>query len=116
MTTELLPGSVATCPQRNPKPRNQALFQAASDAAAADPNERRVVREFDACTLLFGMTVWYEGEFRLIKHIERPTSPELTVRSELTIHFVVPEGTRRFWFAKRSDPAYCLVDGVLSPC
>lgn len=116
MTAGLLPGSVEACPARNPRPRNQALYQAANDAAVADPNERRKLREFDACALRFGMVLWYEGAFRMVKHVERSTAPELTVRAEVTVHFVAPEGVRLFWFAKRSDPAYCLVDGELYPC
>lgn len=110
MTVQLVPGSATRCIERNPRPRNQPLHQAACDAAAADPDERRVVREFDACALFTGMTIWYDGEFRSVKQVDRPMSPDVT------IHFVAPPGVRAYWFTKRNDPVYCLVDGSVTQC
>lgn len=110
MTVELIPGSAVSCPDRNPKPRNRAMHKAACDAADADPNERRKVREFDVCALFSGMIVWYEGQFREVMRVERPMTPDITV------HFVAPAGVSMSWFTKRTDPAYCLIDTVLVPC
>lgn len=68
----LIPGTLAACPCYCRRPRDQATFQAASDAALGEQ-----VREFDAADLANlapGVEIWMDDAFWPLKDVTAHTT------------------------------------------
>lgn len=99
----LIPGTLAVCPCYCRRPRNQAAFQAASDAAMGEQ-----VREFDAAdldTLEPGTQIWFDDAFWPLKTVTAIADDPQKVRVVLGAACCGIE-----WTTARDAPVYVKID------